>query len=176
MYLLCTNDVGLPLISPKGKSNVQDASDSNYYRTVWIFFLFLSLFSTKDVEQMKKEKEVLDQQLRSMGINPPLGPSYLPTPAEMRPGPSLSFIGQDKDNMLSVRDRSLTTESYAGDLSEGMFVSTKDEPKAKSTIRIRSNSESEGTECKVSLLHWSILFILPLSLTNILENKYMAVW
>ncbi|XP_029197944.1 fragile X messenger ribonucleoprotein 1 homolog isoform X2 [Acropora muricata] len=102
----------------------------------------------KDVEQMKKEKEVLDQQLRSMGINPPLGPSYLPTPAEMRPGPSLSFIGQDKDNMLSVRDRSLTTESYAGDLSEGMFVSTKDEPKAKSTIRIRSNSESEGTECK----------------------------
>lgn len=102
----------------------------------------------KDVEQMKKEKEVLDQQLRSMGINPPLGPSYLPTPAEMRPGPSLSFIGQDKDNMLSVRDRSLTTESYAGDLSEGMFVSTKDEPKAKSSIRIRSNSESEGTECK----------------------------
>lgn len=83
-----------------------------------------------------------------MGINPPLGPSYLPTPAEMRPGPSLSFIGQDKDNMLSVRDRSLTTESYAGDLSEGMFVSTKDEPKAKSSIRIRSNSESEGTECK----------------------------
>lgn len=185
MYLLCTNDVGLPLISPKGKSNdLCHPSGENMCKmsvTVIItgqpgsFFFLPFTFSTKDVEQMKKEKEVLDQQLRSMGINPPLGPSYLPTPAEMRPGPSLSFIGQDKDNMLSVRDRSLTTESYAGDLSEGMFVSTKDEPKAKSSIRIRSNSESEGTECKVSLLHWSILFILPLSLTNILENKYMAV-
>lgn len=97
---------------------------------------------------MKKEKEVLDQQLRSMGINPPQGPSYLPTPSEMRAGPSLSFIGQDKDNMLSVRDRSLTTESYAGDLSEGMFVSTKDEPKTKPSIRIRSSSESEVPENK----------------------------
>lgn len=178
MYLLCTNDVGLPLISPKGKSNdlCHPSGENMCKMPVTVIITGHFPFSTKDVEQMKKEKEVLDQQLRSMGINPPLGPSYLPTPAEMRPGPSLSFIGQDKDNMLSVRDRSLTTESYAGDLSEGMFVSTKDEPKAKSSIRIRSNSESEGTECKVSLLHWSILFILPLSLTNILENKYMAVW
>ena len=99
---------------------------------------------------MKKDKESLDQQLRSMGINPPQGPSYLPTPAEMRPGPSLSFIGQDKDNMLSVRDRSLTTESYAGDLSEGMFVSTKDGPKTKPSIRIRSSSESEVPENKAN--------------------------
>jgi len=99
---------------------------------------------------MKKEKETLDQQLRSMGINPPQGPSYLPTPAEMRPGPSLSFIGQDKDNMLSVRDRSLTTESYAGDLSEGMYISTKDGPKTKPTIRIRSSSESEVPENKAN--------------------------
>ena len=99
---------------------------------------------------MKKEKETLDQQLRSMGINPPQGPSYIPTPAEMRPGPSLSFIGQDKDNMLSVRDRSLTTESYGGDLSEGMFVSTKDGPKTKPNIRIRSSSESEVPENKAN--------------------------
>ncbi|CAH3020659.1 unnamed protein product [Porites evermanni] len=104
----------------------------------------------RDVEVMKKDKESLDQQLRSMGINPPQGPSYLPTPAEMRPGPSLSFIGQDKDNMLSVRDRSLTTESYAGDLSEGMFVSTKDGPKTKPSIRIRSSSESEVPENKAN--------------------------
>ncbi|XP_020620229.1 synaptic functional regulator FMR1-like isoform X2 [Orbicella faveolata] len=100
----------------------------------------------KDVELMKKEKESLDQQLRSMGINPPQGPAYIPTPAEMRPGPSLSFIGQD--NMLSLRDRSLTSESFAGDLSEGMFVSTKDGPKTKPTIRIRSSSESEPPENK----------------------------
>jgi len=100
----------------------------------------------KDVELMKKEKESLDQQLRSMGINPPQGPAYIPTPAEMRPGPSLSFIGQD--NMLSMRDRSLTTESFAGDLSEGMFVSTKDGPRTKPTIRIRSSSESEPPENK----------------------------
>lgn len=97
---------------------------------------------------MKKEKESLDSQLRSMGINPPPGPAYIPTPAEMRPGPSLSFIGQD--NMLSIRDRSLTTESFAGDLSEGMFVSTKDGPKTKPTVRIRSSSESEGTENKAN--------------------------
>ena len=99
---------------------------------------------------MKKEKEQLDLQLRSMGINPPLGPSYIPTPAEMRPGPSLSFIGQDSNNILSVRDRSLTTESFAGDLSEGMFVSTKDGPKNRPSVRIRSSSESEVTENKVS--------------------------
>ena len=111
---------------------------------------FDNFFSTQDVEVMKKDKESLDQQLRSMGINPPQGPSYLPTPAEMRPGPSLSFIGQDKDNMLSVRDRSLTTESYAGDLSEGMFVSTKDGPKTKPSIRIRSSSESEVPENKAN--------------------------
>lgn len=102
----------------------------------------------RDVELMKKEKEGLDSQLRSMGINPPPGPAYIPTPAEMRPGPSLSFIGQD--NMLSLRDRSLTTESFAGDLSEGMFVSTKDGPRTKPTIRIRSSSESEGTENKAN--------------------------
>ena len=99
---------------------------------------------------MKKEKESLDQKLRSMGINPPQGPAYIPTPAEMRPGPSLSFIGQDSNNMLSLRDRSLTTESFAGDLSEGMFVSTKDGPKTKPTIRIRSSSESEGPENKAN--------------------------
>ena len=102
----------------------------------------------QDVELMKKEKEGLDQQLRSMGINPPQGPAYIPTPAEMRPGPSLSFIGQD--NMLSLRDRSLTTESFAGDLSEGMFVSTIDGPKTKPTIRIRSSSESETPENKAN--------------------------
>lgn len=107
-----------------------------------VFFHFL----VQDVEQMKKEKESLDQQLRSMGINPPQGPAYIPTPAEMRPGPSLSFIGQD--NMLSLRDRSLTTESFAGDLSEGMYVSTKDGPKTKPSIRIRSSSESEVPENK----------------------------
>ena len=126
----------------------------NWSRTVKrsesFLVVHLDLFQIywQDVEQMKKEKEVLDQQLRSMGINPPQGPSYLPTPSEMRTGPSLSFIGQDKDNMLSVRDRSLTTESYAGDLSEGMFVSTKDGPKTKPSIRIRSNSESEVPENK----------------------------
>ena len=114
-----------------------------------LFFFYMCVYS-QDVEQMKKEKEVLDQQLRGMGINPPQGPSYLPTPAEMRPGPSLSFIGQDKDNMLSVRDRSLTTESYTGDLSEGMFVSTKDGPRTKPTIRIRSSSESEVPENKAN--------------------------
>ena len=110
-------------------------------------FFFLCII-IQDVELMKKEKESLDSQLRSMGINPPPGPAYIPTPAEMRPGPSLSFIGQD--NMLSIRDRSLTTESFAGDLSEGMFVSTKDGPKTKPTVRIRSSSESEGTENKAN--------------------------
>lgn len=108
---------------------------------------------------MKKDKESLDLQLRSMGINPPQGPAYIPTPAEMRPGPSLSFIGHD-NNMLSMRDRSLTTESFAGDLSEGMFVSTKDGPKTKPTIRIRSSSESEAPENKgnaqqCSKVRWS---------------------
>ncbi len=99
---------------------------------------------------MKRDKESLDQQLRSMGINPPQGPAYIPTPAEMRPGPSLSFIGQDNNNMLSMRDRSLTTESFGGDLSEGMSVSTKDGPRTKPTIRIRSSSESEAPENKTN--------------------------
>ena len=126
------------------------SQESENPMSIFCKIYFVNFFSTQDVEVMKKDKESLDQQLRSMGINPPQGPSYLPTPAEMRPGPSLSFIGQDKDNMLSVRDRSLTTESYAGDLSEGMFVSTKDGPKTKPSIRIRSSSESEVPENKAN--------------------------
>ena len=121
---------------------------------------------------MKKEKETLDQQLRSMGINPPPGPAYIPTPAEMRPGPSLSFIGQD--NMLSIRDRSLTTESFAGDLSEGMSVSTKDGPKAKSSIRIRSSSESEVPENKANPQQSSRVSLVRCSLVQYDYNHSLS--
>ncbi|XP_031557475.1 synaptic functional regulator FMR1-like [Actinia tenebrosa] len=101
----------------------------------------------KEVENMKKEKEQLDQQLQSMGINPPLGPSYIPTPAEMRSGTNLVIATHDP-SVVGSRDRSLTTDSYGGDLNEAMSISTNPGQKGKTntTLRIRSSSESENTE------------------------------
>lgn len=92
---------------------------------------------------MKREKEALDLQLQSMGISPPSGPSYIPTPAEMRSGTNLVIASQDATNS-GGRDRSLTTESYGGELNEAMSISTNPSQKGRSTVRIRSSSESEG--------------------------------
>jgi fragile X mental retardation protein len=96
---------------------------------------------------MKREKESLDQQLQSMGINPPTGPSYIPTPAEMRSGTNLVMATHDSSS-TGGRDRALTTDSYGGELSEAMSISTNPGQKGKqpSTLRIRSSSESENTE------------------------------
>lgn len=95
---------------------------------------------------MKREKEQLDQQLQSMGINPLPGPSYIPTPAEMRSGTNLVIATHDPSAGGS-RDRSLTTDSYGGDLCEAMTLSTNPGQKGKSntTVRIRSSSESDNT-------------------------------
>lgn len=94
---------------------------------------------------MKREKEVLDQHLQNMGISPPTGPSYIPTPAEMRSGTNLVIATQDSTNS-GGRDRSLTTESYGGDLNEALSISTNPGQKGRinNTVRIRSSSESEG--------------------------------
>ncbi|EDO44731.1 predicted protein [Nematostella vectensis] len=100
----------------------------------------------KEVEQMKREKESLDHQLQNMGISPPTGPSYIPTPAEMRIGTNLMVAPPDSTGSTG-RDRALTTDSYGGDLSEGMSISTDPGTTARpSTIRIRSSSESDNTE------------------------------
>ncbi|EDO35217.1 predicted protein [Nematostella vectensis] len=100
----------------------------------------------EEVEQMKREKESLDHQLQNMGISPPTGPSYIPTPAEMRIGTNLMVAPPDSTGSTG-RDRALTTDSYGGDLSEGMSISTDPGTTARpSTIRIRSSSESDNTE------------------------------
>mgnify|MGYP001794713945 CR=1 FL=1 len=92
---------------------------------------------------MKKEKEALDIQLRNMGITPPTGPSYIPTPAEMRMGTNLTFPGMDPN---LGRDRSMTTESFGGDIGDAMFVSNPGSKARTSGLRIRSSSESENVE------------------------------
>ena len=97
---------------------------------------------------MKKEKEVLDTQLRSMGITPPTGPSYIPTPAEMRIGTNLTFPGMDPN---LGRDRSMTTESFGGDIGDAMFVSNPGGKSRPSALRIRSSSESENNETAKAL-------------------------
>ena len=91
---------------------------------------------------MKKEKESLDQKLRGMGINPPAGPAYIPTPAEMRV--INPYPGQD--SMLSMRDRAMTAESFCGDFNEAMLISVNQGTKTKSTVRIRSSSASEDSD------------------------------
>lgn len=91
---------------------------------------------------MKREKEGLDQQLQNMGISPPTGPSYIPTPAEMRSGTNLVI---PEPSNSGGRDRSMTTESYGGDLNEALSISTNPGQKGRlnTTVRIRSSSESE---------------------------------
>ncbi|KAK3744750.1 hypothetical protein QZH41_003386 [Actinostola sp. cb2023] len=101
--------------------------------------------SAKEIENMKREKEGLDQQLQNMGISPPTGPSYIPTPAEMRSGTNLMIATHDSTSS-GGRDRSLTTDSYGGDLNEALSISTNPGQKGRinTTVRIRSSSESDG--------------------------------
>lgn len=94
--------------------------------------------------KIKKEKEILEQRLRSMGFVPQAGPSYLPTLAEMKSGPNVVFPGCD---VMMPRDRSFTTESYAGDLNKGPeFTSTRNDETESLGPRIRSSSLGESAQ------------------------------
>ena len=96
----------------------------------------------QEVGKIKKEKEVLEQQLRSMGLTPQAGPSYLPTLAEMKSGPNFVLPGYDPE---PPRDRSYTAESYAGDLNKGPeFISTRNDETDSLGPRIRTSSQGES--------------------------------
>lgn len=96
----------------------------------------------EEVCKIKKEKEVLEQQLRNMGFVPQAGPSYLPTLAEMKCGPNVVLTGYAPE---TTRDRSYTTDSYAGDLNKGPeFTSNRDDESESLGPRIRTSSQGES--------------------------------
>lgn len=106
--------------------------------------LLYHLKHLEEVGKIKKEKEALEQQLRSMGFVPQTGPSYLPSLAEMKSGPNVVFPGCD---VMMQRDRSYTSESYAGDLNKGPeFTSTRDDETDSLGPRIRSSSMGENAQ------------------------------
>ncbi|XP_065644572.1 RNA-binding protein FXR1 isoform X2 [Hydra vulgaris] len=90
----------------------------------------------KDVEDLRKQKDNIDQELRAYGIHPSTGP-FFPPPAEMRRQHALSITSQN-----DVRDRTQTIESYIGDLAE-LPVYTSSFNNKNPLLRLRTTSETE---------------------------------
>eukprot|EP00795_Rhopilema_esculentum_P016229 gene16229-7603_t len=100
----------------------------------------------KDVENLRQEKEIIDNQLKDLGFSPTSGPHF-PPPAEMKRQHALS-VGQSD---FHVRDRTQTVDSYTGDLTE-LPVYTGSDHYSKNRMsmlsRIRTTSESEGVSSR----------------------------
>jgi len=98
------------------------------------------LMHLKDVEDLRNEKENIDNELRTYGISPPSGP-FFPPPAEMRRQHALSVSSQTD---ALARDRTQTIESYAGDLAElPVYTSNPTNRHSLSSLRVRTTSETE---------------------------------
>jgi len=97
------------------------------------------LMHLKDVENLRSEKENIDNELRTYGISPPSGP-FFPPPAEMRRQHALSVTSQDGQGS---RDRTQTIESYTGDLHE-LPVYSSNPNNRHSLSRVRTTSETES--------------------------------
>lgn len=74
-----------------------------------------------------------------MGLSPQAGPSYLPSLAEMRTGTNIAMSGLD-----TSRDRSFTTESYAGDLNKAPEFTSNRSDEVDLGPRIRTSSMNEA--------------------------------
>jgi len=98
------------------------------------------LMHLKDVEDLRNDKENIDNELRTYGISPPSGP-FFPPPAEMRRQHALSVSSQDS-TAASPRDRTQTIESYTGDLHE--LPVYHGNPTNRHTSRVRTTSETEA--------------------------------
>ena len=84
----------------------------------------------------------MEQQLRNMGQIPQTGPSYLPSLADMKCGPNVVLSGLPTE---PPRDRSYTTDSYAGDLNIAPeFTSSRSDEMDSLELRIRTSSMGEG--------------------------------
>ena len=92
--------------------------------------------------RIKKEKENLEQQLKNMGLTPQAGPSYLPSLAEMKSGPNVVLSGLPLEP--PSRDRSYTTDSYAGDLNKAPEFTSNRSDEMDLGPRIRTSSMGEG--------------------------------
>lgn len=98
------------------------------------------LMHLKDVEDLRNEKENIDNELRTYGISPPSGP-FFPPPAEMRRQHALSVTSQDASG---ARDRTQTIESYSGDLDQlPVYTSNPTNRHSLSSLRVRTTSETE---------------------------------
>lgn len=108
----------------------------NVHLTVVFYFVLI-----QDVEDLRSQKENIDLDLRSFGVNPPTGP-FFPPPAEMRRQHALSLSSQPD----LMRDRTQTIDSYAGDLAElPVYTSnaSRSNTNASWNTRVRTHSESE---------------------------------
>lgn len=92
--------------------------------------------------RIKKEKENLEQQLKNMGLTPQMGPSYMPSLAEMKSGPNVVLPGLFLEP--PSRDRSNTTDSYAGDLNKAPEFTSSRSDEMELGPRIRTSSMGEG--------------------------------
>ncbi|CAB3983715.1 synaptic functional regulator FMR1-like isoform X1 [Paramuricea clavata] len=96
----------------------------------------------EEVARIKKEKESLEQQLKNMGLTPQTGPSYMPSLAEMKSGPNVVLSGLPLEP--PSRDRSNTTDSYAGDLNIAPEFTSNRSEEMDMGPRIRTSSMGEG--------------------------------
>ena len=109
-------------------------------RTLRVCININSVF--QEVARIKKEKENLEQQLKTMGLTPQAGPSYLPSLAEMKSGPNVVLSGLPMEP--PSRDRSYTTDSYAGDLNIAPEFTSNRNDEMDMGPRIRTSSMGEG--------------------------------
>eukprot|EP00794_Sanderia_malayensis_P011285 gene11285-12465_t len=109
--------------------------------------LHYHLSHLKDVEQLRVEKENIDNQIKVLGLSPTSGP-YFPPPAEMKRQHALSVGHSD----FGPRDRTQTVDSYTGDLMELPVYTGTSDPFNKNPMsmltRIRTTSESEGVNSR----------------------------
>ena len=77
-----------------------------------------------------------------MGITPQAGPSYLPSLSEMKSGPNVVLSGLPSE--APSRDRSYTTDSYAGDLNKAPEFTSNRSDEMDLGPRIRTSSMGEG--------------------------------
>ena len=77
-----------------------------------------------------------------MGLTPQTGPSYMPSLAEMKSGPNVVLSGLPSEP--PSRDRSNTTDSYAGDLNIAPEFTSNRSEEMDMGPRIRTSSMGEG--------------------------------
>lgn len=90
------------------------------------------------MEDLRSQKENIDLELRSFGVNPPTGP-FFPPPAEMQRQHALSLCSQPD----LMRDRTQTIDSYAGDLAELPVYTSNASRSTTWNLRVRTHSETE---------------------------------